>query len=338
MRIALDATGGDHGWQPSVAGAAAALAAAPDLTVVLVGDRATLEAAVSANGTFPASRVEIVHAPDAIGMDEKPVEALRRKPDNSISKCWQLLATKQVDGLVSAGNTGAVVGAGLFTRRFLKGIRKPGIAAVLPTYTGKVVLLDVGANVFPKPSHLLHYGLMGAAFAERMLGVETPRIGLLNVGAEEAKGHELAQQAHALFRNSPLSDRFLGNVEGRDVHSGHCDVIVTDGFAGNVLLKYAEGVTEFLLKTVQQEVVVPLMTDRPIAAAALKQLAMKYHSSASGGAPLLGVDGVCIKCHGAADDRAIANALTVAAQNVRVRLNERIVEEMATLPTISDEE
>jgi len=335
MRIALDATGGDHGWTPSVAGAAAALAAAPDLTVVLVGDRAVLEPAAA---NLPAGRFEIVHAPDAIGMDEKPVEALRKKPDNSISKCWQLLATKQVDGLVSAGNTGAVVGAGLFTRRFLKGIRKPGIAAVLPTYTGKVVLLDVGANVFPKPSHLLHYGVMGAAFAERMLGVKTPRVGLLNVGSEEAKGHDLARQAHALFRNSPLDDRFLGNVEGKDVHSGAVDVIVTDGFAGNVLLKYAEGLTEFLLKTVQQEVVFPLTAERPAAAAALKMMAMKYHSSASGGAPLLGVDGVCIKCHGAADERAIANALTVAAQNVRVKLNERIVEELATLPTIGDEE
>ncbi len=335
MRIALDATGGDHGWQPSVAGAAAALAAAPDLTVVLVGDRAVLEAAAA---NLTAGRFEIVHAPDAIGMDEKPVEALRKKPDNSISKCWQLLATKQVDGLVSAGNTGAVVGAGLFTRRFLKGIRKPGIAAVLPTYTGKVVLLDVGANVHPKPSHLLHYGVMGAAFAERMLGVASPRIGLLNVGAEDSKGHDLAQEANALFRNSPLASKFVGNVEGRDVHSGGCDVIVTDGFSGNVLLKYAEGVTEFLLKTVQQEVVLPLAVERPAAAQALKQMAAKYHASASGGAPLLGVDGVCIKCHGSADERAIANALLVAAQNVRVKLNERIVEELATLPTIGDEE
>lgn len=335
MRIALDATGGDHGWKPSVAGAAAALAAAPDLTAVLVGDRAVLEPAVA---SLPAGRFEIVHAPDAIGMDEKPVEALRKKPDNSISKCWQLLATKQVDGLVSAGNTGAVVGAGLFTRRFLKGIRKPGIAAVLPTYTGKVVILDVGANVHPKPSHLLHYGLMGAAFAEKMLGVATPRIGLLNVGSEDSKGHDLVQQALALFRASPLNAKFIGNVEGRDVHSGHCDVIVTDGFAGNVLLKYAEGVTEFLLKTVQQEVILPLPADRMTAAGALKQIAMRYHPSASGGAPLLGVDGVCIKCHGSADERAVANGLLVAAQNVRVKLNERIVEEMATLPAISDEE
>jgi len=335
MRIALDATGGDYGWKPSVAGAALALAAAPDLTVVLVGDRAVLELAVA---DLPAGRFEIVHAPDVIGMDDKPVEALRKKPDNSISKCWQLLATKQVDGLVSAGNTGAVVGAGLFTRRFLKGIRKPGIAAVLPTYTGKVVLLDVGANVHPKPSHLLRYGVMGAAFAERMLGVASPRIGLLNVGAEDSKGHDLAQEANALFRNSPLAGKFVGNVEGRDVHSGNVDVIVTDGFSGNVLLKYAEGLTEFLLKTVQQEVILPLTTERMTAAQSLKQIALKYHPSASGGAPLLGVDGVCIKCHGAADERAIANALTVAAQNVRVKLNERIVEELATLPTVSDEE
>lgn len=335
MRIALDATGGDHGWKPSVAGAAAALAAAPDLTVVLVGDQATLEPAA---GTLPAGRFEIVHAPDAIGMNEKPVEALRKKPDNSISKCWQLLATKQVDGLVSAGNTGAVVGAGLFTRRFLKGIRKPGIAAVFPTYTGKVVLLDVGANVHPKPSHLLHYGLMGAVFAERMLGVQNPRIGLLNVGSEDSKGHDLAQQTLALFRASPLAGKFIGNVEGRDVHLGNCDVIVTDGFAGNVLLKYAEGVTEFLLKTVQQELVLPLPNDQMAAAKLLKGLAMKYHASASGGAPLLGIDGVCIKCHGSADDRAVANGLLAAAQEVRAKVNEKIVEELAAMPAVAEEE
>ena len=213
MRIALDAMGGDHGPRPNVAGAVAALAAAPDLSVVLVGDKAQLDPLLAAI-PHPADRLDVFHAAEVVGMDEKPVEALRKKPDNSISKCWQLLATKQVDGLVSAGNTGAVVGAGLFTRRFLKGIRKPGIAAILPTYTGKMVLLDVGANVHPKPSHLLHYGLMGAVFAERMLGVAAARIGLLNVGSEDSKGSDLAQAANALFRNSPLAAKFVARRAG----------------------------------------------------------------------------------------------------------------------------
>jgi glycerol-3-phosphate acyltransferase PlsX len=171
-----------------------------------------------------------------------------------------------------------------------------------------------------------------------MIGVSNPRIGLLNVGAEDSKGHDLAQQALTLFRNSPLNSKFIGNVEGRDVHSGVYDVIVTDGFSGNVLLKYAEGVTEFLLKTVQQELVLPLPNDQMAAAKLLKQMAMKYHASAAGGAPLLGIDGVCIKCHGSADERAVTNGLLAAAQEVRVKVNERIVEELAALPVVAEDE
>jgi glycerol-3-phosphate acyltransferase PlsX len=248
------------------------------------------------------------------------------------------MATGKVDGLVSAGNTGAVVGAGLFTRKFLKGIRKPGIAAVMPTATGKCVVLDVGANVYPKPSHLVQYGVMGSVFAKHMLGIERPRIGLMNVGEEEGKGHDLVQQTYDLFRKGPLSERFVGNVEGRDVHKGTVDVIVTDGFVGNVLLKYAQGLVQFVLGAVGQEVIAPLTAEKATAADLMKKLTAKFHYSSTGGAPLLGVDGVCIICHGSSDERAIANALGVAAQETRVRLNERIVEELAGLPAMSDEE
>ncbi len=336
MRIALDAMGGDHGPKPNVAGAAAALAAAPDLTVVLVGDRAQLDPLLVAI-PHPADRLEVLHAADVVGMDEKPVEALRKKPDNSIARSWQLLATKQVDGLVSAGNTGAVVGAGLFTRKFLKGIRKPGIAAVMPTITGgKSVVLDVGANVFPKPSHLVHYGVMGSVFARVMLGVEKPRVGLMNVGEEEGKGHDLVQQAYELFRKSSLGERFIGNVEGRDVHKGTVDVIVTDGFVGNVLLKHAEGMFEFMLGLVAHGVIGQLSAEKELAGGLLKKLAHKFGHSATGGAPLLGVDGCCMICHGSSDERAIANALGAAAQQARLKLNEKIVEELAALPAMDD--
>jgi phosphate acyltransferase len=337
MRIALDAMGGDHGPKPNVAGAVAALATAPDLTVVLVGDKAQLDPLLAAI-PHPADRLEVFHAADVVGMDEKPVEALRKKPDNSIARCWQLLATKKVDGLVSAGNTGAVVAAGLFTRKFLKGIRKPGIATVMPTITGgKCVLLDVGANVFPKPAHLLHYGVMGAAFAKHLLGVDKPRIGLMNVGEEEGKGHELAQTAFDLFRKSPLADRFIGNVEGRDVHNGKVDVIVTDGFVGNVVLKHAEGLFEFMIKMVGHAVIGQLQADKELGAKLLAKLMDKFHHSSTGGAPLLGVDGSCIICHGSSDERAIANALGAAARAARVKLNEKIVEELATLPAVDEE-
>jgi glycerol-3-phosphate acyltransferase PlsX len=335
MRIALDAAGGDHGVAPNVAGALRAIAAAPDLTVVLVGDSAQITP-LFPGGTLP-ERVEVFHCADVVGMHEKPTEALRKKPDNSISRCWQLVAGKSVDGLVSAGNTGAVVAGGLFTRKFLKGVRKPGIAAIMPTAKGRCVILDVGANVFPKATHLLQYGVMGGVYAKHVLGIESPKIGLMNVGEEEGKGHDLVQETYNLFRNSPLKDRFVGNVEGRDVHKGGVDVIVTDGFVGNVLLKHAEGVFEFVMGMVAKDVVGALSAEKGEAAAAIKKLIEKFHYSAAGGAPLLGIDGVCVICHGSSDERAIANAIGSAAQEVRAKLNERITEELATLPTAGEE-
>jgi glycerol-3-phosphate acyltransferase PlsX len=337
MRIAVDAMGGDHGPAPNVAGSLKALSASPDLTVVLVGDKARLEPLLASAGA-PSDRLEVFHCAQSVGMQEKPVEALRKKPDNSIARAWQLLAGKKVDGLVSAGNTGAVVAGGLFTRRFLKGVRKPGIAAVMPTAKGRCVILDVGANVFPKPAHLIQYGVMGSVLARHLLGIESPKIGLINVGEEEGKGHDLVQQTYDLFRSGPLADRFAGNVEGRDVHKGAADVIVTDGFVGNVLLKHAEGVFEFVMQMVGKDVVGALSADRELAAQAVKALVGKFHYSAFGGAPLLGVDGVCVICHGSSDERAIANALGVAAQDVRVRLNDRIVAELANLPALAADE
>jgi glycerol-3-phosphate acyltransferase PlsX len=331
MRIALDAMGGDHGPAPNVGGARLALEANPDLTVVLVGDRSQLDPLLAA-APPPAGRVEVVHAPQAVEMGEKPAEALRRKPDASVFRCWELMAEGQVDGLVSAGNTGAVVAGGLKTRRFLPSVRRPGIATVMPTAKGRCVILDVGANVFPKPRQLLQYGVMGGVFAREMLGIQRPTLGLMNVGEEEGKGHELVQKTYELFRNNPLKTRFVGNIEGRDIHRGAVDVVVTDGFTGNVVLKLCEGVFEFIVGLVSQEVVAPLPHDRDAAAQGLRGLVAKYHYSAFGGAPLLGVEGVCIICHGSSKDRAIANALGAAALDVRVKLNEKIVAELEALP------
>jgi glycerol-3-phosphate acyltransferase PlsX len=338
MRLALDAMGGDHGPQPNVAGVARAVRAAPDLSVVLVGDQAQLDPLLAATPDLPPGRVEVFHCADTVGMKEKPVEALRRRPDNSITRSWQLLATGKVDGVISAGNTGAVVAGGLLTKKFLKGVRRPGIAALMPTARGRTVILDVGANVFPKPSHLLQYGAMGAAYAKHMLGVDNPTIGLMNVGEEEGKGHELVQHTYELFRGSPLKDRFHGNVEGRDIHKGVVDVIVTDGFVGNVILKHAEGVFEFVMGMVGRDVVGALTAERAVAGQAVNGLVDRFHHSAAGGASLLGVNGVCVICHGSSDERAISNALAVAAQDVRVRLNDRIVEALAALPAMGDDE
>jgi phosphate acyltransferase len=337
MRIALDAMGGDHGLAPNVQGAVSALNTTPDLEITLVGDKAQIEAALSAVGGSLSDRLDIFHSAEVVGMKDKPAEAMRKKPDNSIAKSWYLLATKKVDGLVSAGNTGAVVAAGLFLKRFLKSVRRPGIAASMPTAKGKTIIMDVGANVFPKPGHLLQYGVMGAAYAKYMAGIEKPTIGLMNVGEEEGKGHDLVQKTYELFRNSPLKEQFIGNVEGRDVHRGVVDVIVTDGFVGNVLLKHAEGAFEFMMGIIKREIIGILQADQALAANALKQIVGKLHHSSAGGAPLLGIDGVCIICHGSSDDRSISNALSLAAQNVRVGLNDKIVAELATLPDLGEE-
>jgi glycerol-3-phosphate acyltransferase PlsX len=332
MRIALDAMGGDHAPEPIVAGAVQAVKADPDLRVLLVGDRAQVEACLRREGAAGHDRLELFHCSQVITMEEAPVVALRTKPDNSISRCWQLLAERKVDAIVSAGNTGAIVAGGLFLRRFLKNVRRPGIATIMPTLRGACVLLDVGANVNPKPEHLFQYGVMGSIFARHILRRDRPTIGLMNVGSEEQKGHDLAKETHALFNSSPLREQFVGNIEGRDIHKGACDVVVTDGFVGNVVLKVCEGVFDFVMKMAAKEILGALGAERPRAEQALQALLDRYDYSTHGGAPLLGIDGICIICHGSSSDRAIKNALGVAAQYAGSRLNEIIVQELAASP------
>ncbi len=336
MLIALDAMGGDHAPGPIVAGAVQAVAADPQLSVLLVGDQAQLEPLLS--GVAHRDRLPLFHCTQAVGMEESPVVALRKKPDNSISRCWQLLAQQKVEGIVSAGNTGAMVAGGLLLKRFLKNVRRPGIAAVMPTLKGPCVLLDVGANVNPKPEHLFQYGVMGSIFVRHILQRPQPTIGLMNVGSEEQKGHDLAKDTHALFNNSPLQGQFLGNVEGRDIHRGIVDVVVCDGFVGNVVLKTSEGVFEFTMKMVFQELLAALDVERQKAKQALEALIHRFDYSAFGGAPLLGIDGICIICHGSSGERAIKNALGVAANYVRTHLNELIVKELETSPITGSEE
>jgi glycerol-3-phosphate acyltransferase PlsX len=331
MQVALDAMGGDHAPGPVVQGAVQAVAADPGLRVILVGDQAKVEPHLKAEGGT-AQRIEILHCTQTIGMEESPVVALRQKPDNSISRCWQLLAEKKVDAVVSAGNTGAMVAGGLRLRLFLKGVRRPGIAAVMPTFKGASVLLDVGANVHPKPEHLYQYGVMGSIFAKLIFKRDVPTIGLLNVGSEEQKGHDLAKETHALFNASALKAQFVGNVEGRDINKGVCDVIVTDGFVGNVVLKVSEGVFDFVMKMAAHELLGSLGNEREKAQKALQTLVDRYDYHEHGGAPLLGIDGICIICHGSSGDKAIKNALGVAARYVNARLNARIVEELAQMP------
>lgn len=224
-----------------------------------------------------------------------------------------------------------MVAGGFRLRKFLPTVERPGIATLMPTAKGTAIVLDVGANIHPKPLHLFQYGVMGSIFAKHILKIENPKIGLMNVGEEESKGTDLTKSTHSLFSSSPLREQFVGNIEGRDIHRGACDVIITDGFVGNVVLKLCEGVFEFIMKMVAKEIVGPLQTDKLQASAALQQLIGRYDYRSFGGAPLLGIDGICIICHGSSDERAIKNALSVAAKYAREGLNAKIVTELTRM-------
>ena len=325
MRIALDAMGGDFAPGPNIVGAFEAVERIPNLEVLLVGDRPRLEEEIAKVGSLPPS-IQIVESEGFVGMEEKPTVALREKPNCSIARCWQLMAAGEVEAVVSAGNTGAMVAAGLRTRLFLKGVKRPGIAVRMPTVKGSCVLLDVGANPAARAEHLAQYGLMGAVFARELLGVKSPRVGLLNIGSEEGKGTDLYRETHALLINSPIKEYYIGNVEGRDLYHGDVDVVICEGFVGNVVLKVSEGMAEFVLKTVGGSLMKSLTTERDHALQTLTKVTEQFHYQESGGAPLLGIDGICIICHGSSDHRSIRNALKMATEIDNRHINSQITE------------
>ena len=328
MRIALDAMGGDFAPGPNVVGALEAVERNPKLEILLVGDRARLDEEIAKVGSLPDS-VRIIESVGVVGMEEKPTTALREKPNCSIARCWQLMAAGDADAVVSAGNTGAVVAAGLRTRLFLKGVKRPGIAVRMPTVKGSCVLIDVGANPAARAEHLAQYGLMGAVFARELLGVKSPRVGLLNIGSEEGKGTDLYRETHSLLVNSPIKSHYIGNVEGRDVYHGDVDVIICEGFVGNVVLKVSEGMAEFVLKAVGGALMKKLTGERDLAMQALDALTEQFHYQESGGAPLLGIDGICIICHGSSDHRSIHNALRMATEIDNSHINAQITEQLS---------
>ncbi|MCA9066913.1 MAG: phosphate acyltransferase PlsX [Planctomycetaceae bacterium] len=328
MRIALDAMGGDFAPGPNVQGALEAVSRIPDLEVLLVGDRAALESEVEKLGSLPPS-ISLVDSEGVVGMHEKPTVALREKPNCSIVRCWQLMANGDADAVVSAGNTGAVVAAGLRTRLFLKGVKRPGIAVTLPTLKGPCVLVDVGANPAARPEHLFQYGLMGAIYAREMLSVKQPRIGLMNIGSEDGKGNDLYRETHTFLTSSRLRDQYVGNVEGRGLYHGDADVLICEGFVGNVVLKVSEGMAEFLLRTVGVSLLKTLHTERDLAEKTLANVTQQFRYQEAGGAPLLGIDGVCIICHGSSDSDSIRNALKMATEMDEHHINAQIVEQLA---------
>ena len=307
MRIALDAMGGDHAPAEPVAGAVAA-ARAYGIEVALVGRTVAIEAELAKHDTAGLA-LPIIEAPDLIEMDEHPANAARRKPNASINVALRLVKGGTAAAMISAGNSGAVMAAALLTLGRIPGIERPAIGAVLPTPGGRVLLIDAGANTDPKPSQMVQFGQMGAIFMEKVQGVRNPRVGLLANGEEAAKGNELVQATHPLLAASSLN--FVGNIEGKDIPAGAVDVVVADGYTGNVVLKLTEGVASMLLGMIRTELTANVLTK--ILAAGLRPVFRRVRSRLDyrevGGAPLLGVEGVVVIAHGRSDARAIENAI-----------------------------
>jgi len=334
MRIAVDAMGGDHAPGEIVTGALEGLSfLGSSDELVLIGRREVIESLVAGDSaaeqlTSDGPRVIVHHAQDVIGMDESPVEALRQKKDSSIAVMAKLAAAHEVDAVISAGNTGACAAACQLKMRTLGGVQRPGIAAVLPSFAGPLTVCDVGANVAPKPSHLVQYAHMATIYAERVLKISNPRVGLISVGGEDVKGNSLVKQAHELLKKEHGLN-FVGNVEGREIFSGACEVAVCDGFVGNVVLKLTEGLAEGLFKIIAREVAAESAELAQRLKPVFDTVWSKHDYSEYGGAPLLGVDGTSIICHGSSDHRAIKNAVRIAAELIRSGLNDAITERLS---------
>jgi glycerol-3-phosphate acyltransferase PlsX len=326
MKIVIDAMGSDAAPGVEVAGAIQAIEEF-GYDLVLVGDEPQIKEELKKYKDY-SDKITIMHAPERIEMHEPAAISVRRKRHSSIVLGLELLKKEEADGFISAGNTGAVVCAAVLSLRLLPGIERPGIAIVYPTLTGTSVLIDVGANIDPKPLHMLQYGIMADAYSRYILHMPKPSVGLLNVGEEESKGTEFIKEAHILLSESKLN--FVGNIEGREIFAGNVDIVLCDGFVGNVILKVSESIVDTLFKALKQEIKSNIVATlgAALASSAFTTLKKKMDYSEYGGAPLLGVDGRCIISHGSSNPKAIKNAIKVAAEFKTQDVNKHIVEEL----------
>lgn len=326
MRIAIDAMGGDRAPDINVSGALRAAEVLDGHTFILVGRADVLRRQLA---SAPPC-ISVQDAKDVIEMGEKPVDAIRAKPDSSIAVTMKLLAAGEADAAVAAGSTGAAVTAASLYLPRLPGVKRPGIAVPFPTRNGRIcTLIDAGANPDPKPEHLVQYAVMASAYAKVAFGYPNPTVALLNVGSEETKGNLLVKQAKPLFEGAPIN--FIGNVEGREIWGGVCDVVVCDGFTGNAVLKACEGMAYTLVELVKQHTKRRLtwMLGALLCKSLFEAVADVIDWSEYGGAPLLGFKGICMICHGSSDGKAIANAIRVATEFSKARLNEQLMEAFA---------
>jgi phosphate acyltransferase len=327
IRIAVDAMGGDHAPSAIVDGAVAA-ARHLDAKIALVGPTQDLERALASHFGWSRLGIAIVEAPDVIGMNEAPAAALRKKPRASVRVAAELVARKEADALVSAGHTGATVMAAHAAFGMIPGVDRPALAATIPTRARPAVLLDAGANVECRPQHLLQFGVMGSVYAKVASGVARPSVGLLSIGEEETKGNELTRDAHRLLKAAPLN--FIGNIEGREIYSGVADVVVCDGFTGNVVLKTSEGLVEAVEVLLGDELrgtfsshVGYLLSRR-----AFRRFRRRLDYSEYGGATLLGVAGLTIVGHGRSSAKAVRNAIAMAYRFATTDFIQRVEHEI----------
>ncbi len=328
MKIALDAMGGDFGPPALIEGAVMALREYKQIThLFLVGDQAQLQAELDKHSCND-ERIEIVHSTQVVEMCDRAVESVRRKKDSSVSRAVELVKKGAADAIVSAGHTGAAVAAATIKLRTLPGIDRPGIAALIPTQTNLFVLIDAGANTNCEAKNLVEFAIMGSVYSRRLLGFKNPRVGLMSIGGEDVKGNELTKEAFKGLKCSGLN--FRGNIEGHDLFENPVEVVVCDGFTGNVVLKTCESISSAIFHWLKHELKKnPVrMTGAMMAKGAFTAIKKKTNWEAYGGSLLLGVNGVCIIAHGASTPLAIKNALRVAAESVEHQVNPHIIEEV----------
>jgi len=338
MRIAIDAMGGDNAPDEIISGALESIERLGENDeLILVGPRDMIESQLPPRSSREGI-ISVVDAPEVIDMDEPPIESLRKKRRSSIGVIAKMAKMNQTDAVISAGNTGACIAAFQMRMRNLPRVNRPGIAVVFPTFEGPVTICDVGANIACKPINLYQYAAMSSIYSRHVLGVKKPRIGLMSIGQEDAKGNEIVKRTRELMR-SDANMNFIGNIEGRDIFKGICDVAICDGFVGNVILKLTEGVIEGLFKAIQhelgQEKLRLAMKFKPV----MKRIYKKYDYNEYGGAPLLGVNGTALICHGASTSRTIKNAIMTSKEYHTKKINDKIIEYLArTSVRINDEQ
>ncbi len=336
MRLAIDVMGGDHAPDAILAGCIEALPClGPDEHLILVGDEGIIRDTLRERSVRD-DRLQVVHAPQVIAMDEAPTRAVRAKPDSSIVELARLGSARGggvADGVLSAGNTGACVSAAIMHMKRLPQVHRPGIAVTIPAFHGPVVLCDAGANPEPRATHLWQYGVMAETYARRVLGIASPRVAQMNIGAEEAKGTGVIKQTRDLLQATPDLN-YIGYIEGRDFFDGAADVVVTDGFVGNTILKMAEGLARSLFKAIAQEI---FLIDPDLAVRfepVVKQIYAKNDYHEHGGAPLLGVNGAFFIAHGSSQPRTIRAAIRNAMQYLTANVNEEIVRRLEAVSHI----